>query len=477
MSRAETMAAAVSVEVVGPDRLLLGQSLAYAIVLRNSGAQPVAEIHVEEPLPAGARVVKTEPPATTHDNRLTWDLRNLEIGGERRLQVELQPGAAGELDLRPSVTFVSGNDVRTKVARPPFSIEMSADHDRVPRGEHIRFTICVSNHGDVPIQNIELHDLLPPGLYHPKGSKIGIPHFGDLLSGQMKTIALETTAMESGTLRNEVRARADGGVEAKAVLDVIVAEPSLSLRVEGPKQTVTQRDVDFQVEVANPGALAARNVRLVQVLPPTFEVVSASTGARLDNNQHALVWSLPDLSAAQRQTVTFRCKASAAGDWPLCTSVLSQNLAETRVNSTLRAEATAALKLQVRAREERLAVGEETVLRMHVFNKGDAACAGLRLMATLPEAVTLLDAQGPTAGQIEKQQVSFAPLAQLNAHGDALYRLHVRGKQVGKGSLRVELSAEKQPSAVNEISIQVNGEAPTDAAAGLANSSPGEGLR
>ncbi len=65
-SRAGTMAA-MSVEVMGPDRLLLGQSLAYDIVLRNSGAQPVAEIHVEEPLPAGA--ARREDRAAGNDTR------------------------------------------------------------------------------------------------------------------------------------------------------------------------------------------------------------------------------------------------------------------------------------------------------------------------------------------------------------------------------------------------------------------------
>jgi uncharacterized repeat protein (TIGR01451 family) len=449
-------AAAVSVEVVGPDRLLLGKPLAYEIVIRNRGGRPVAELHVEEPLPAGARALKTEPPAVTCDNRLTWDLRHLEAGGERRLKVELNPGRSGELDLRPYVTFLCSDGLRTKVDRPPFSVEINADHDKVPRGGRIRFTIRVANHGDAPVSNIHLYDQLPPGLHHPQGPKIGTDHFGDLLPGQTRTITLETTAVESGTFRNEVIAVADRGVEARTTIDVVITEPSLSLRVDGPAQTVTQREVDFHLEVSNPGSLAAKNVRLVQALPPTLDVISASPRASLDTKQHALVWSLSDLSAGQRQTVTFRVKASLAGDWPLTAAILSQNLPEARATHTLHTEAVAALKLEVRAREERLTVGEETVFRMHVFNKGDAPCTGLRLTAALPEALTPLDAQGPSAGQIEKQHVNFAPLAQLDAHGDVVYRIHVRGRQAGKGSLRVELTAEKQPPTQSEISIQVH---------------------
>ena len=108
-----------------------------------------------------------------------------------------------------------------------------------------------------------------------------------------------------------------------------------------------------------------------------------------------------------------------------------------------------------------MTIGEETVFRVHVFNKGDAPCAGVRLTAVLPRAVTPLEAKGPSAGQVEKQQVSFAPLAQLDAHGDVVYRIRVRGRQTGKGALRVELTAEKQAPAHSEISIQVH-ERPTN---------------
>ncbi|MGH7226520.1 MAG: hypothetical protein ACRELF_25160, partial [Gemmataceae bacterium] len=302
--------------------------------------------------------------------------------------------------------------------------------------------------------------------------------FGDLLPGETRTITLETTAVQSGTFRNEVRAQADRGVEGRAVLDVVITEPSLSLRLDGPAGTLTQREVDFHLEAANPGSLKAKNVRLVQTLPPTFDIVSFSPGASLDSKLHTLVWSLADLTPGQRQTVAFRVKASLAGDWPLTAAVLSQNLAEARAAHTLHAGAAAELKLEVRAHEERLSVGEETVFRMRVFNKGDAACTGLRLTAALPEAVTPVEAKGPSAGQIEKQQVSFAPLAQLDAHGDVVYRIRVRGRQAGKGSLRVELTAEKQTPAHSEISIQIQDSAKTGTATtGTTKATPREALR
>lgn len=466
--------AVVSVEVVGPDRLLLGQPLTHEIVLRNMGGQTIAELHVEEPLPADVHVLKADPPALKQDNRLAWDLHQFEVGGERRLKVELEPTHPDQLNVRPLVSFRVDNGLRTQVVRPPFSMEISVDHAKAMRGERIRFRIQLANHGDAPVRNIKIYDTLPSGLHHPKGP-IVYCGFGDLLPGQMRSIDLETTAVESGPIHNEILAQADRGVEAKGSVDVVVTEPNLALRMDGPTQTAAQRELDFHLEVANPASLTAKNIRLVQALPPSFEVVSAN-GASLDSNQHALVWSLTDLGAGQRQRVTFRIKAGDGGDWPMTAAVLSQNFPEAVVKHILHVDAAALLKLEVHAREEHLDVGAETLVRIHVFNKGNAPCAGVRLTAVLPEAVAPFKAEGPSSEQIEKQQVYFAPLDKLDAHGDVVYCIHVRGRQAGKGSLRVELTAQKHTPVDKEISVNVNGAGET-ATAKFTKSVPGETLR
>ncbi len=472
-------AAMVSVEVMGPPRLALGQPLAHEIIVRNRSSQAVAEVHVEEPLPAGARVLRSEPTAETRGHHLSWDIGTLEAGAEKRLKVELQPGDTGELHLQPYVAF-RGEGLSTQVARPPFAVEVTADRDKVVCGDRVTFRIRVSNHGDALIRNIKLYDTLPPGLQHPAGKIIGMTNFGDLQPGESRPLTLETTAIQAGQFRNEIIAQADGGIEARTGVDVVVTEPSLSLHVDGPKQGVTRQDIDFHLELTNPGPATAKGLRLVQTLPPSFEAVAASTGAAFDPKQHALVWSLPDLAPQQRQMLTFRVKATAAGDWPLYTAVGSDNISETRVAHVLRVEGAPMLRLEVRAREQRLDVGAETVYEMHVFNQGDAPCPGVRLTAVLPDEVTPLDAQGPAAGQIERQQVRFASLDKLPSRGEAVYRVHVRGRQAGTGHVRVELTADKQSSVRKEVSVQVNAGSISSSGTqpvGHTNSAMGENLR
>lgn len=471
-------AAALSVEVKGPEQMTLGQPLVHEIVVRNPNNRPVAEVHVEEPLPAGARALRCEPPAQTRDNRLTWDLGRLEPGAEKRLKVQVQPAGPGELRLQPVVSFQDGDGLRTRVVQPPFGIELTADHPNVVRGGRVTLSLRVINQGDAPVQNIKLTATLPPQLHHPavEGSKkraVGMT-LGDLQPGESRPATLETTSVQAGQARVEVVAQADAGIEARATVDVQVAEPSLSLRVDGPKQGVTQRDLDFRLELSNPGPATAKAPRLVQALPPSFEVIGASTGAKLDAARHSLVWSLPDLAPNQRQILMFRVKADTAGDWPLYTAVLADNISEIRAANVLRIEGSAVLKLEVRTREERVKIGDETVYEVHVFNQGDAPCAGVRLTAVLPDEVIPLKTEGAASGQLDKQQVRFAPLDTLPARGEAVYQIAVRGKQEGSGQVRVELTADKQPAVQRAVSVQVNGGPVT---AGHTEPTPVENLR
>lgn len=455
-----TTATLMSVEVLGPERVTLGQPLRHEIVVRNAGARAVEGVRVEEPLPPGAQLLASDPTGQTKGDRLTWDLGTVEAGGERRLKVELRPPDAAEMHLHPSLVFSAATGLRTQVVRPPLAIDMKADRGKTARGGGVVFDIRVWNRGTETIHNVKLYDRLPAELRHPAQSEkriLGIVNFGDLEPGQSRPISLETTAIKAGRCRNEIIAQADGGLEARATVDVDISEPALSLKVEGPKQGQTRQQLEFQLEVANPGPRPAAKVRVEQSLPRSFEVISATTGAGLDEAKHALVWSLYDLAPGQRQTIAFRVKANTVGDWPLYATASAENVPETHQASVVRISGASLLTLEVRAGEDSLAVGEETECELHIFNEGDAACAGVRLTAWLPEEATPLDAHGPTRGKIDRQQVSFAPLEQLPPGGNTIYRIRVRAGRAGRGPLRVEAAAEREQPVRKEISLQIRG--------------------
>ena len=163
--------AQVSVEVVGPAVVAPGEPLHYEIVVRNTGAAPVAQVRVEDPLPPGARPTQTQPPATAGADLLTWEIGRLEVGGERRLKVDIKPSEKEEMLCEPRVSYTAAAGLRTHVVRPPFAVAL-AGPETAGRGDAVGFRIEVSNNGPIALRHVVLRDNLPSGLRHPQGDAV-----------------------------------------------------------------------------------------------------------------------------------------------------------------------------------------------------------------------------------------------------------------------------------------------------------------
>jgi uncharacterized repeat protein (TIGR01451 family) len=238
---------------------------------------------------------------------------------------------------------------------------------------------------------------------------------------------------------------------------VQVGEPSLTLRLKGPVQTLVGREVDLSVEVANPSTVPVAGAQVTRTLPQGLEFVSTGSAAGSYNAaSRSVSWPLGPLAGGQGQTVTVRVKALAAGDWDCPVRATAEGLAEAKGNQAVHVEGAAALSVEVADRNEAIEVGAETVYEVRVINQGSAAGANVRLSAVLPEGLTLVRPEGPTAARVQQQQVLFEPLAQLPPRADAVYRIHVRGQRAGDWRFAADMSADGLQRPVHqEVSTHV----------------------
>ena len=117
---------AVSVERVSlTDTASAGQE-AYALVVRNTGAEPVESVTIRDSVPQIEAVMDVDPPAAvTPDGALVWALDNLAPGEVVRLTVTLQSNNGQPAQSTASVDVASRIGVSTHVAQvdrpPPFA--------------------------------------------------------------------------------------------------------------------------------------------------------------------------------------------------------------------------------------------------------------------------------------------------------------------------------------------------------------------
>ncbi len=442
----------VCVEKHGPDVCTMNQPLAYEIVVHNTCSAAISEVHVEDELPPGARLVSADPPPEVGADHLTWNLNALEAGGERRLQVKLQLGADGEFKSTATVHYAATASLRTRVVTPRLVLSMRGP-EQVSAGDAVPFHVMVSNPGSGPVTNLLLHCKLPEGLTHPQGQVVEA-EIGTLAAGESRNVTLTTQSAKSGQFSAEMSATADGGMQADAHATVQVLGPTLQILRTGPPKCYLKSEVGFELEVANSGPVAAGYVEVGDTLPAGLEFVAATDGGRFDATNRTILWRLPALPAGGQHHVGYRVKAVGIGEMPDRAAARSDRGPDVRADGTFTVEGIPALSLEVVDLEDPIQVGADLTYEIRVVNQGSCPCTNIQLITQAPEGLLPREGTGPTPFKISGPEVAFEPLPKLAVKADAVYRVKVRGLEPGDYRFRVQMTCDqlRQPVMKEESS-------------------------
>jgi uncharacterized repeat protein (TIGR01451 family) len=453
-------APSLTVDLVAPEEVGVGQPLIYELVVRNVGTSPAANVRVEDELPARAALVGSEPSAETSGDRLAWSLGTMEPGVEKRIKVTVRPGDEGELRTRAAVTFTSAVEARVKVTRPHVAVTVAGpESSRV--GEKVPFTIKLSNTGTGPAARVMLRAQFSDGLAHAQGQVIEA-ELTALKAGENRTLSLEAIGLKSGAQTCVLTASADGSPVEPARASVTLVEPLLTARQSGPSRCLVNAEPVYQIELTNPGTAATDPVQLWASLPAGFEFVSATDGGTFADANRAIGWRLPGLPAGASKLVTLKVRALAPGEGVIRTVAMAGAAhdavtpaggvpgdpkpakgLEARAETAIKAEGVPALRFEVVDLEDPILVGAEAVYQVRVVNQGTAACTNVQLVAELAEGTAAAGVAGPTNGRASGQQIAFDPIPTLGVKAEAVYKVRVKGTAAGDQRFRMKLSCDQ----------------------------------
>jgi uncharacterized repeat protein (TIGR01451 family) len=450
---------AVTVECEMPESVGMGQPLAYALLVRNTGTTPVGNVRVEHELPVGATFVNSDPPAeTASDGRMGWPVGVLDAGSEKRIKVTVKPTDEGELRGRTTVTFAAAVEGRVKVTRPRISVSLAAvDTARV--GEKVTFQIKITNTGTGPANTMTLHARLTDGLSHPSGNVIEAP-LSNLPAGQTKTLPLEVIAAKPGAQQCTLTVFADTNPAETAKANVTLVEPQLTANQTGPAKCFVKAEPVYQIELANPGTTTTDPVTVWTLVPEGFEFVQASDGGAFAATNRAVVWKLSGLAAGSTKPVTVKLRSVAPTDGVIRTvaqsgtadptpgagvapAAVRGKILEAKCETAVKAEGVPALRFEVVDLDDPVEVGKEAVYEIKVTNQGTGACTNVTLVAELADGTAAAGSAGPTNGRASGSAIVFEPLAQLPVKGEAVYKVRVKGTAAGDTRFRVKLTCDQ----------------------------------
>lgn len=393
----------------------------------------VGDVELVHYIPANAQYVRSEPPATVSGQKLTWTWKELKQGDRRDVKVWITPTAEGALRSCSTIHALPFGCVITQVGKPSLSIEKTGPAT-AQVGERISYNIIVRNTGTSPANKVKVTDDIPQGFSHDTGKQQLVFDAGDLQPGDAKQATVTVTANQRGTFTNRATAKSEnaGTVSDTAVTKVV--QPGLKVVKTGPAEQFLGKVAKYNITVSNIGDTTLENVTVTD-LPPANAVVIDAGGAQQTAEQ--AVWSVGTLAAGQSRSMTLDLTARGPGvTVNRVTATASGGLSDSAEAQTLWKGYPAVLLEMVDDPDPLLAAkGESTTYTIRVTNQGTAADSNVQVTVEFPAQVSPTAAGGATAGQIQGNVVTFAPLPSIAAKQVATWT--ITAKAVSEGDARI----------------------------------------
>ena len=426
------------IETTGPESTGIGQQFSYEIRVTNTSNSPVFQVKVEEELPPGTKYMGGDPLGEIVGDRIVWEIGVLEPSAEKKVRVDVRPTVEGELRTRATVTCSTNTGLRTKVTRPKISASVTGPTN-ASAGDAIVFQISLTNMGTGVANRIALRATLSDGLQHPQGSIIeaelaGIP------PGETKSVSLRAIAMKSGIQHCDLAVSSEGGAESTSKAVVQVVEPSLQIKQIGASRCLVNAEPTYTIEISNPGSSPTAPVHVMTTVPEGMSFVSASDGGNFDSARRLITWDFTGQTAGTSKTLTFKARASTAGEWILKSMASAGPRLDSKAETQVKIEGIPALFFEVIDLADPVPLDKETTYEIRVVNQGTCACTNIQISAQMSEGMQALSVTGPVGHKVLGQTLTFEPYAKLATKADAVFRVKVRGVQAGDLRFKVLLS-------------------------------------
>lgn len=446
----------VTLNVEGSDVSPSGQAVVFKLHVRNISKAKAHNVVVRLIPPKNAERIKWEPVATHDEAEARWELKTLEPGQERTIEISYKPKAeADEVKLQARVQFDFGRGMITKVSPPSLSVKKEGP-EKLVVGDIVTYRITVTNNGRVTVRDIDVKDMLNRGLLHEdrevsRGTVDGRltsnidPKTGErswtipvLAPGQSKVIEYRVKARDAGRIGSTVMATA-ANVKQQTGLDVEVMTANLQISAEGPasdKGTVGQAAI-YRVVTENRGTADLKNVVVKCLFPPDMHASKATNGGQPFRDH--VQWIFRELKAGESKELNIGLVTTTPGTRNVQFSVKADKGAEQRtsVKTTFAGVPTIDWDTDVPGT---VVAGKTMTYRVTISNGGTAVAKGIRVSVDLPDNVDLVSTT-PEAGKGVGQNAKMVifPAYDIPAGKKTTLKIEVKARSAGEARVGFQL--------------------------------------
>jgi uncharacterized repeat protein (TIGR01451 family) len=408
-----------------PDPAVAGNTVTYALNVRNNGPSNARGVTVTDRLPTGVDYVSATPSSGSCSQLsgiVTCSLGPVANGGTATIAVKVKTQNDGTItnqatvvgdDLNdPTSSNSSTSESTTVQPGADLSITKSDSPDPVGVGETLTYGLSVHNNGNVDAANVLLTDNLPSGLTYQSAtpsqgtcSEAGgavTCSLGGLANGADATVDIEVIPQAPATITNTASVRADqldgndannSASQSTTVLGLadLAITKSASPDPVGVGQTLT-----YTLTVVNGGPNDAPSVRATDSLPSivAYQSASASQGS-CTQVSGTVTCNLGSLANGATATVTIKVKPKTAGTISNAASVagtasIDRNSANDTASASTTVKAVADLSITNADSPDPVPAGKPLTYAIKAHNNGPSNATGVTVTDPLPASVSLV---------------------------------------------------------------------------------------
>jgi len=398
----------VTLNIEGNDVAPSGQTVGYKLIVRNVSRAKAHNVVVRVIPPRNAEKVKADPPATQDEAETRWELKTLDPGQTRTIELVYKPKADEmEVKVQARVQFDFGRGMITNVSPPALSIKKEGP-EKLIVGESVVYRITVRNTGKVTVKDIEVKDLLLQGLVHDDREVARGTVTGRLMSsidprgmtrmwsipalapGQSRVLDYRVRAKEPGKVTSMASVQAAGMAEKQQDFAAEVMTANLQMRVVGPEseRATVGQTAGYRITVENRGDAELRNVTVRCVFSPDMRPTKATNGGQPFRD--SVQWVFREMKPGDVKELNVGLTTASPGLRTVQFTARADKGAEQRaaIKTEFTGVATLDWDAEVPGTE---AVGKTLTYKVTVSNRGTAVAKNVEVRVDLPKEVDLID--------------------------------------------------------------------------------------
>lgn len=414
----------------------------YPIEILATGKKDCVNVVITQQLPSEVEFVSSDPDARpSAEGKIAWTIDRLGQGEKCKITVWVKPLKEGCCFTAATVCACPELRSYTKLGQPVVAIKQEGPESACVRCP-IQYKIEVCNSGSAPARNVVVSNPVPEGLSHSSGQRTLTYTLGDLRPGDSKVIVVEFSPMHRGKVTNVATVSYCDGQKDSANVTTMINEPCVQVNIAGASESYVCKPVEYTMSISNPGDLVLRNVVIEDAIPCGLSVVSAE-GAEIGCNK--VVWNVPALNPGE--TIQFKLVIRAGNPGKFTNQVIVKSQSEcgpcvSCAEMTTQWKGVPATHMCVTDTSDPICVGENTVYRICVTNRGSAEDTNVSLTLKFSKELQPISTSGPVKGTITGNTVVFDTLTVLGAKETVEFSVTLKGMASGDARGEAVLSSD-----------------------------------